>query len=450
MAVEASNIGELDFPGLPPIHEARAFVRQRGRILPLTVELVPADYGSVHIPVSGLPEELEDGAVIVFHPQRTHRAPLDPEQAEASNERRCLRNGDLLIDPNLGQATVSGRFVRLSDRELELLLALADRPNQVIADTDLITRVWGEKGKLDVLRTYIARLRNKIGDERHVVIGRRQRGGYFLRATEENLADNHPINSGINARLDEAQDPIETIDSPSRPPLDGELDLPEVGGRVFDLESSVVYMGDIQIKLTDLQRDLLQALLATPNKIVLSQDLMHAAWDQLPTRYALTAAISNLRRKLRDTEQQLIRGRSGKGYYLHDADLLGEGEAGIEVDDEVNKAEIVPGLVINYDLKAVERDRGIHELSEKEFEILDFLVRNPDRVVAPDEIVSAVWGTDYLLTNERAAQNNLRTHIVRLRRKLTSRYESLLETVHGEGYCLHRLKPSQKIDSTSL
>lgn len=52
----------------------------------------------------------------------------------------------------------------------------------------------------------------------------------------------------------------------------------------------------------------------------------------------------------------------------------------------------VGGLVIDYDRRRVLRDDREIRLTPKEFELLAFLVRNPDRVVTHRAILKAVWG----------------------------------------------------------
>lgn len=71
-------------------------------------------------------------------------------------------------------------------------------------------------------------------------------------------------------------------------------------------------------------------------------------------------------------------------------------------------------------------------LLPKEFRLLEFFVRHPNRVFSPDELLSNVWESD------SAAQNDsVRGHITRLRKKLdTPGKPSIILTVHGVGYRL--------------
>ncbi len=75
--------------------------------------------------------------------------------------------------------------------------------------------------------------------------------------------------------------------------------------------------------------------------------------------------------------------------------------------------------------------REIH-LLPKEFRLLEFLLRHPQRVFSSDELLSSVWEMDSLAQND-----TVRGHINRLRKKLDSPGNpSIISTVHGIGYKL--------------
>jgi len=65
------------------------------------------------------------------------------------------------------EVTVRGREVHLTPTEYKLLLALADRPGQVLTQDQLLERVWGPAyvGESEYVRTYIRHLRRKLGDD---------------------------------------------------------------------------------------------------------------------------------------------------------------------------------------------------------------------------------------------------------------------------------------------
>jgi two-component system response regulator RegX3 len=67
----------------------------------------------------------------------------------------------------------------------------------------------------------------------------------------------------------------------------------------------------------------------------------------------------------------------------------------------------------------------------KEFELLEFLVRNAGRVVTRTQLIDRVWGSDYF-----GDTKTLDVHIKRLRAKIESDPAEpvLIQTVRGLGY----------------
>lgn len=98
------------------------------------------------------------------------------------------------------------------------------------------------------------------------------------------------------------------------------------------------------------------------------------------------------------------------------------GAASLEVGD----------LKLNPDTREVKRgDREI-ELTNREFELLEFLMRNERLVVSRERLLDEVWGYDPM-----AATNTIDVFISNLRRKLEAgNEERLLHTKRGAGYVL--------------
>ena len=70
-------------------------------------------------------------------------------------------------------------------------------------------------------------------------------------------------------------------------------------------------------------------------------------------------------------------------------------------------------------------------VTAKEFKTLEYLTKNPERVISRDELLNEVWGyQNYPCT--RTVDN----HILRLRQKLESdpSHPSHFLTIHGMGY----------------
>jgi DNA-binding response OmpR family regulator len=98
------------------------------------------------------------------------------------------------------------------------------------------------------------------------------------------------------------------------------------------------------------------------------------------------------------------------------------GAASLEVGD----------LSLNPDTREVKRgDREI-ELTNREFELLEFLLRNQRLVVSRERLLDEVWGYD-----PTAATNTIDVFISNLRRKLEAGGEArLLHTKRGAGYVI--------------
>jgi DNA-binding response OmpR family regulator len=78
------------------------------------------------------------------------------------------------------------------------------------------------------------------------------------------------------------------------------------------------------------------------------------------------------------------------------------------------------------------RDRPL-DLSRKEFELLQYLVRRADRVCTRTQLVRDVWGQDFVDGNR-----TVDVHVRRLRAKLGTRDDSLIGTVRNVGYKAER------------
>jgi two-component system phosphate regulon response regulator PhoB len=77
--------------------------------------------------------------------------------------------------------------------------------------------------------------------------------------------------------------------------------------------------------------------------------------------------------------------------------------------------------------RCVVDDREV-ELTAKEFQLLEAMMRRPGRVATRDKLLEEVWGSDVTVTSR-----TIDTHLKRLREKLGAAAE-LIETVRGVGY----------------
>src|SRR4249919_188568 len=92
----------------------------------------------------------------------------------------------------------------------------------------------------------------------------------------------------------------------------------------------------------------------------------------------------------------------------------------------------VGDLTLNPDTREVKRSDREIELTNREFELLEFLMRNDRLVVSRERLLDEVWGYD-----PTAATNTIDVFVSNLRRKLETGGESrLLHTKRGAGYVL--------------
>ncbi|MFJ3304397.1 response regulator transcription factor [Streptomyces sp. NPDC086549] len=98
------------------------------------------------------------------------------------------------------------------------------------------------------------------------------------------------------------------------------------------------------------------------------------------------------------------------------------------------KAGRLAFLDVDMDLRARAVTRGGRplDLTKTEYSLLEYLLRNPAKVLSRGQIMKDVWGFDYEPTS-----NTLDVYVMYLRRKLESRGEPrLIHTVRGLGYTL--------------
>jgi two-component system response regulator MprA len=92
----------------------------------------------------------------------------------------------------------------------------------------------------------------------------------------------------------------------------------------------------------------------------------------------------------------------------------------------------VGNLRLNPDTREVYRGEREVELTNREFELLEFLMHNERLVVSRERLLDEVWGYD-----PTAATNTIDVFVSNLRRKLEAGGESrLLHTKRGAGYVL--------------
>jgi DNA-binding response OmpR family regulator len=93
---------------------------------------------------------------------------------------------------------------------------------------------------------------------------------------------------------------------------------------------------------------------------------------------------------------------------------------------------VVADLSLNPDTHEVKRGERTVELTQREFELLEYLMRNERIVVPRQRLLEDVWGYDPFATT-----NTIEVFVSNLRRKLEAGGEPrLLHTIRGAGYVL--------------
>ena len=92
----------------------------------------------------------------------------------------------------------------------------------------------------------------------------------------------------------------------------------------------------------------------------------------------------------------------------------------------------VADLEINTSTREVRREERDIELTAREYALLEFMAKNPRRVLSRDLLLSRVWDEEFGLT-----PNLVDVYVGYLRRKVdTAGEEKLIRTVRGAGYAL--------------
>jgi DNA-binding response OmpR family regulator len=93
---------------------------------------------------------------------------------------------------------------------------------------------------------------------------------------------------------------------------------------------------------------------------------------------------------------------------------------------------VVGDLALNPDTHEVSRGERDIDLTQREFELLEYLMRNERIVVPRQRLLEEVWGYDPFATT-----NTIEVFVSNLRRKLEAGGEvRLLHTIRGAGYVL--------------
>nr|WP_145549223.1 response regulator transcription factor [Variovorax boronicumulans] len=149
--------------GLPRMHglEVLRALRGRGSALPVLI-LTAAD--SVEERVKGLDYGADDYMAKPFSLQELEARVRALTRRGTGATSSSIRHGPLEYDQAGRVATIDGRMVELSARELGLLEVLLQRAGRLVSKDQLVERLceWGEEVSTNAIEVYIHRLRKKI------------------------------------------------------------------------------------------------------------------------------------------------------------------------------------------------------------------------------------------------------------------------------------------------
>ncbi|MDF2543907.1 MAG: DNA-binding response regulator [Herbinix sp.] len=94
-------------------------------------------------------------------------------------------------------------------------------------------------------------------------------------------------------------------------------------------------------------------------------------------------------------------------------------------NEEIN----LRGIELHADKRTAYAGDKLLDLTPKEFDLLKLLVASPERVFSREQLLDLIWGMEYY-----GGTRTVDIHIQRLRKKLGTDYNDIIQTVHGIGY----------------
>lgn len=99
-------------------------------------------------------------------------------------------------------------------------------------------------------------------------------------------------------------------------------------------------------------------------------------------------------------------------------------------DHQKSEAITFKDLKIDSSSKRVFIDSKEIDLTQREYELLYFLLKNKDKIISREEILKKVWD------HENYDINVVNTNIMRLRNKLSSKKNEYIKSIHSRGYII--------------
>jgi two-component system response regulator MprA len=181
-----------------------------------------------------------------------------------------------------------------------------------------------------------------------------------------------------------------------------------------------------------------QSAAFNPDLVILDLGLPKLDGIEVARRLRTTDDVPILMLTARDALEARVEGLdSGADDYLvkpfERQELLARLRALLRRRPPRGSASVVVGdLALNPDTHEVSRGEREIELTQREFELLEYLMRNERIVVPRQRLLEEVWGYDPFATT-----NTIEVFVSNLRRKLEAGGEPrLLHTIRGAGYVL--------------
>ncbi|MEA2268836.1 MAG: two-component system, OmpR family, response regulator MprA [Solirubrobacteraceae bacterium] len=189
---------------------------------------------------------------------------------------------------------------------------------------------------------------------------------------------------------------------------------------------------------SDGEAALVQAAAYNPDLVILDLGLPKLDGIEVARRLRAADDVPILMLTARDAVEARVEGLdSGADDYLvkpfERQELLARLRALLRRRPPRGSASLTVGdLSLNPDTHEVLRGERSVELTQREFELLEYLMRNERIVVPRQRLLEEVWGYDPFATT-----NTIEVFVSNLRRKLEAKGEPrLLHTIRGAGYVL--------------